>query len=507
MQGTKLGAVRAYWLGVVVCLAGFLFGYDSGIVGGVLTLKSFDKDYHFGGKHQTSTNKAQSLAVSLQNLGAFVACFFIWPIVKRIGRKPAIIVASFVFCIGVVIQTVSTHSLPAFYVARVIAGLGLGSATVVVPMYSSEMTPKELRGQIGCFFQLLYTLGIFTSYWVDYGVSANFKATTKQWQIPIGLQLLPASLLGFGMLTLPESLRWHIVRGEHDKAWKSLSWVRASESAEVKEELEEIRTGVQLELQEMQGLTIGELMTGTSFKLMLTSFLIFMGQQATGATAFAYYSTQYFKAMVGSSGQQSLLLSGIFGAVKVVACATFVFLLANRFGRRKPLIIGAIGMMIAMVIAAAVVATEPKPNGVHPSGIALVAMIYLFVIIYNMSWGPLPWAYIGEIFPTRIREPGVGVGVASQWLWSFVFTLSTPYMIANMGKNGWGTLLFWALCNLVIVIVSYFCIKETNKKSLEQINAEELGKKEEFERRLEHVDSGSEDGRIKQDEVEPNKLP
>lgn len=225
--------------------------------GGVLTLKSYTKDFHFGGKGQTSTTKAQSLAVSLQNLGAFVACFFIWPINKKLGRKPSLILSSFVFCIGVIIQTINTHSLAAFYVARVIAGLGLGGATVVVPMYSGEMTPKELRGQIGCFFQLFYTLGIFTSYWVDYGVSANFKAVARQWQIPIGLQLLPAGLLLFGMFTLPESLRWYVMRGEHEKAWNSLRWVRASDGLEVKEEWEEIKAGIKLELQEMQGLTIG----------------------------------------------------------------------------------------------------------------------------------------------------------------------------------------------------------------------------------------------------------
>ena len=235
-----------------------------------------------------------------------------------------------------------------------------------------------------------------------------------------------------------------------------------------------------------------------------------MAQQATGATAFAYYSAQYFKAMVGSSGQQSLLLSGIFGAVKVVACGFFVFVLADRVGRRKPLIWGAIGMAVTMIIAAGIVATHQKPTHVTSSGIAVVAMIYIFVIIYNMSWGALPWPYVSEIFPTRLREPGVGVGVASQWLWAFVFTLSTPYMINNLGKGGWGTFLFWGLCNVVIAICAYLFIKETNKKSLEEINAELLGKKNEYVDRVEHAEadsgsgSGSEAG-VKKDVVEPTK--
>ena len=379
---------------------------------------------------------------------------------------------------------------------------------MVVPMFSGEMTPKELRGQIGCFMQFFFTIGIFVSYWVDYGVSKNIKASSRQWQIPIGLQLLPAGLLGIGMFTLPESVRWHIQRGEHDKAWKSLTWVRASNSVQVQQEMEEITTGVQLELAEMEGLTIGELLTGTSLKLMTTSFLIFMAQQATGATAFAYFSAQYFKAMVGSGGQQSLLLSGFFGVVKVLACGFFVFVLANRVGRRRPMIWGAIGMSITMIVAAAIVATHAKPTHVTSSGIAIVAMIYLFVIIYNMSWGGLPWPYVSEIFPTRIREPGVGVGVASQWLWSFVFTLVTPYMIQNMGKGGYGVFAFWAICNMVIAIGSFFFVKETNKKSLEEINAEFLGKKAELIEGVERLDrrSGSDEGDVKSDDVALRKV-
>ena len=485
--------------------------------GGVLTFKSFDTDYGIAPSTQkgplrsgqTSGNRAQSLAVSLQCLGAFVACFVIWPINKRIGRKPSLILSSLVFCIGVIIQTISTHSLPAFYVTRVIAGLGLGAATVVVPMYSSEMTPRELRGQIGCFFQLFFTLGIFFSYWLDYGVNERVPAISRQWQIPVGLQLVPAGLLGLGMFTLPESLRWYVAKGDHDRAWKSLVWVRASSGPGVEEEYEQLKAGIALELREMQGITIGELLSGESLKLLTGASLVFLAQQSTGATAFAYYSTQYFKAMVGGTGSQSLLLSGIFGAVKVLACGFFVFVLSERVGRRKPLIVGALGMAVVMIIAAAVVATHPKPDPNHSkvtsSGIATVAMIYLFVIIYNMSWGALPWPYVSEIFPARIREPGVGVGVASEWLFAFVYTEATPYMVTSMG---YGTFLFWGFANLIIAVGSYFLVKETGRKTLEEINADLLGKRADLDHAIDSgrdSRSGSEDG-VERDKAVPGKM-
>lgn len=155
VQGTRLGKFRAYYLGSVVCIGGFLFGYDSGIVGGVLTLKSFERDYQYS---SVDAIRVDSLAVGLQQLGGFIACFLAWPLAERFGRKKALMVSSIVFCVGALIQTANTHSLMAFYTARVIAGLGLGTATVVVPMFSSEMSPKEIRGRIGSFFQWFYTI-------------------------------------------------------------------------------------------------------------------------------------------------------------------------------------------------------------------------------------------------------------------------------------------------------------------------------------------------------------
>lgn len=122
-------------------------------------------DYSYS---KTNTTRISSLSVALQQLGAFVACFAIWPVTHRWGRKWSLIVCSIIFIIGAIIQTVNTHSRAAFFVGRVVAGVGLGGSSVVVPMFSGEMTPKHIRGQVGSFYQLMFTLGIFTSYWYTY---------------------------------------------------------------------------------------------------------------------------------------------------------------------------------------------------------------------------------------------------------------------------------------------------------------------------------------------------
>lgn len=475
MKNTTLGKIRAYWLGCVVCIGGFLFGYDSGIVGGVLTLSSYIHDYRYSTQHKTRVN---SLAVGLQQAGAFAACFVIWPVTNRIGRKKSLILSSAIFCIGAIIQTINTHSLAAFYVGRIIAGVGLGAASVVVPMFSSEMTPKEYRGQIGSFFQWFYTFGIFTSYWIDYAVTKKVASVPKQWQIPIGLQLVPAALLGIGMFTLKESTRWLTKKGRHEEAWESLKWIRAGDSQAVVDEMEEIRTGAEMEQRATEGFQLKELLERDNFKRIFTAVAVFTAQQATGATAFAYFGPQYFKLLVGG-GDKDLLLTAIFGAIKVVACGFFVLFLSERVGRRQVLIWGAAFMAACQITTAAVVKHKPPPgNGsVTSSGIATVALIYMFVIAYNLSWGPLPWPYVSEIFPTRIREPGIAVGVSSQWLFNFVFSLTTPYMIANMG---WGTFLLWGLFDAVIAIVTFFFLRETKGLSLEEIAHNDFGQVGDF---------------------------
>ncbi|KAF2141488.1 uncharacterized protein K452DRAFT_228983 [Aplosporella prunicola CBS 121167] len=464
------GHLRAYWLGCIVCIGGFLFGYDSGIVGGVLTLGSFQNDYQFTKSEKT---RVSSLSVSLQQLGAFVACFIIWPLTDRYGRKKSLMVSAFIFSIGAMIQTINTRSLAAFYVARVIAGLGLGGASVVVPMYNSEMAPTELRGRMGSFFQWFYTWGIFTSYWVDYGVKKDYPEISRQWQIPIGLQILFAGLLGLGMFTLKESTRWLTKVGRHDEAWESLQWIRADSSEKTQDEMEEIRAAVAMEARQTEGFRLKELLEPTNFKALTVAFCVFMAQQATGATAFAYYGPQYFQLLVGDDDEKNLLLTAIFGVIKVVGCGIFVLWFADRFGRRSVLIGGALFMAACQVTTAAVVKNiqPPGDGSVTSAGIATVALIYMFVIAYNFSWGPLPWPYVSEIFTTRIRDPGVAVGVASQWLFNFVFSLTTPYMIDDIG---WGTFLLWGLFDLVIALGTFFFLRETAGLSLEEIAHKDL---------------------------------
>ncbi|KAJ6010365.1 hypothetical protein N7451_001777 [Penicillium sp. IBT 35674x] len=465
MEALRLSKARwrTYWLAVVLCCGGALFGYDSGVIGGVLTFDSFQQSFKFTAEEKTQIS---AIAVGIQQAGALAGCFIVWPVTNRWGRRIAMMVCSVVFCIGVVLEVIDTHSLSAFYVGRVVCGLGVGASATVIPIYLSEMSPKEIRGRLGSCYQLTYTIGILASYWIDYGVE-KMPSSAKQWQLPIGLQLVPGALMGLGMFTLNESVRWLLAHGKTTEAWESLVWIRAGDGATVREEFEEMQRGLEEERHATAGFHPRELLEGPNLHRLLVGGGLFLAQQSTGSTALAYFGPQFFSLIVGP-GDKNLLLTGIFGAVKVVACLIFVVFMSDRFGRRPVLAGGAAFMAVCMLVTAAVVKNYPPQDGVVSSaGIATVALIYLDIIAYNFSWGPLPWPCASEIFPTRIREPGVAFGVGSQWLFNFVWSFSTPYIMAGIG---WATFLLFGLLDVLILIFTYFYLKETAGKTLEEIN-------------------------------------
>ncbi|KAJ5579530.1 uncharacterized protein N7459_005515 [Penicillium hispanicum] len=454
---------RTYWFAAVLCCGGALFGYDSGVIGGVLTFPSFQESFEFTAQQKT---RVSSIAVGIQQAGALAGCFFIWPVTNRLGRRIAMMLCSLVFCIGVVLEVIDAHSLSAFYIGRVICGLGIGGSATIIPIYMSEMSPKEIRGQLGSCYQLTYTIGILVSYWIDYGVKA-MPTNAAQWQLPIGLQLVPGFLMGLGMLTLGESVRWLLAHGKTEEAWHSLVWIRAGDGPTVNAEFAEMRRGLDEERHVTAGFRFQELLERPNLRRLLVGGGLFLAQQSTGSTALAYFGPQFFSLLVGP-GDKNLLLTGIFGAIKVVACLIFVVFMSDRFGRRPMLAGGAAFMALCMLATAAVVKSYPPHDGaVSSAGIATVALIYLDIMAYNFSWGPLPWPCTSEIFPTRIREPGVAFGVGSQWLFNFVWSFSTPYIMASIG---WATFLLFGLLDILIVGFTFFCLKETAGKTLEEIN-------------------------------------
>jgi hypothetical protein len=293
-----------------------------------------------------------------------------------------------------------------------------------------------------------------------------------------------------GLCFLKESPRWLMKQGRHAEAAASLAHIRCEEpgSEEVVKELAEIRTAIEEELNATEGVTWKEcLLPGNRYRF-ITGFCLMFWQQFSGTNSIGYYAPQIFQTVGLSKSSASLFATGVYGTVKVVATGIFLLLGIDRFGRRKSLLAGAAWMACMMFIIGAVLSTHPPvvpSNTVSSASIAMVVMIYLYVIGYSASWGPVPWVYLSEIFPTRLRAYGVGMGgkssysppstskrsnkspAATQWLFNFVITKITPEAVNHIG---WRTFLMFGIFCCSMGIFAFFFIKETRGLKLEDMD-------------------------------------
>jgi MFS family permease len=268
----------------------------------------------------------------------------------------------------------------------VISGIAVGATTVLIPMYSAEMAPKEIRGQLGGCFQLLFAVGVATSYWVVLLVGWMVSdSTSLQWQIPVGLQLIPGVILGVGMLYVKESARWLAMKGMNEDALNSLLWVRGGErDHDFDIEFAEIMEAVKQDKREKEGLSWKEIFSpSTRYRLFIAIGVQFCAQM-TGNTSLAYYAPQILSTV--GAGSSSLLMTGFFGFAKILGVLIFQFVLVDRVGRRKPFIYGA-AIMGTLMFCIAAVASKHPPSAVDTSkpssGAIATVLIWIEAMVFN----------------------------------------------------------------------------------------------------------------------------
>lgn len=356
-------------------------------------MKAYQRDFGY-----TDHTTVSAVMVSLQNVGAFLAAVAIFPLSERYGRKSTIQIACLVFIVGVILQVVPSHSLVCFYMGRFVSGLGLGAATAVVPSYNAEQAPKEIRGKLGSGMQLLFAAGVLVSYWIDYATVHDMEVSSAQWQIPVGLQMVPAAFLAIGLFWQKESIRWLAKKSRTEEAWEALAWMRADSGDHVKAEFHEIQTGIAEEVRASEGFKKRELLEPANRYRLGLAVGVFLGQQCTGMTALAYFGPQFFQLLVGA-GEKNLLITGLYGAEKFIMVATYIFCFSEWWGRKPTLWISALVMSVLFVVVTVVNNTTSAPvnNQTTGAGIATVALIFLTNSVYQFSWGPVPWPYTAEV--------------------------------------------------------------------------------------------------------------
>ncbi|KAK9471339.1 general substrate transporter [Dipodascopsis tothii] len=459
---------RLYFIALTASIGAFLFGYDTGFIGAAVTLDSFKRDFGFTAAN--SANLQANIVATLQ-AGCFFGTVFMSIGAKWIGRTRAMCLAAFVFDIGAVLQTVTTGSLGMMYAGRIISGLGIGAATILVPSYLAEISPREIRGKLTMIYAFTIFFAIMSSYWIDYGCKLGLSPDGHlQWRIPVALQLVFGTLLLVGSLFLKESPRWLITRGRNEEALKVLAWVqqKSIDHGDVLAEYTEIYEQNEKEMRECEGVTWRELMNPKFRNQIIIAFWIEFSQQFTGTNTFTYFAPTLFQDIGLSSSSSSLFATGIYGILKVIFSMISLLFVVDRVGRRPPLIIGSCLMGTWLLLLGIIWACKPPVAGASVSGasIAMMVMVYLYAITYSMTWGPIPFSYLSETAPNRIRSYVVGIGIATNWAFNYCLTRTVPLAMANIK---WRTFIMFAVFNYSICIASMFFVRETKNYPLEEI--------------------------------------
>jgi sugar porter (SP) family MFS transporter len=484
LKNWKVARIAAF-----ACIGGVLYGYNQGMFSGILVMPAFER--HMDGYIDIESQRGW--LTSILELGAWFGAIMSGFVAEVLSRKYGVLAATAVFILGVIVQITSiTGGHESVLAGRFITGIGVGSLSMIVPLYNSECAPPEVRGALVGLQQLAITFGIMISFWIDYG--CNFIGGTGDgqsdaaWLVPICLQLGPAVILFFGMIWMPFSPRWLLHHGREEEARQVLAHLRdLPESHELVElEFLEIKAQSLFEKRsiaerfphlseqtawntfKLQWVAIGALFkTMPMFRRVIVATVTMFFQQWTGINAILYYAPTIFGQLGLSSTTTSLLATGVVGIVMFIATIPAV-LWVDRVGRRPILAVGALGMGLCHLIIAVILARNIGNFENQPaSGWAAVVMVWLFVVHFGYSWGPCAWIIVAEVWPLSTRPYGVALGASSNWMNNFIVGQVTPDMLASIT---YGTYILFGVLTIMGAGFIWFFVPETKRLTLEEMD-------------------------------------
>eukprot|EP00026_Physarum_polycephalum_P008406 Phypoly_transcript_08489.p1 GENE.Phypoly_transcript_08489~~Phypoly_transcript_08489.p1 ORF type:complete len:491 (+),score=53.96 Phypoly_transcript_08489:49-1473(+) len=445
---------RILFVSIFSAIGGFLFGYDTGVISGVKAFDSYKEYFHH------PSDVMNSVVVSAVLVGAMFGAYAAAPVSEAKGRRITILVGGVVFVLGAAIMWGAVH-IGMLIAGRFVAGIGVGFASQGVPLYISEISPPSFRGALVSMNQLSITIGIL----VSYGINVGFENMDRGWSYPLGISAGPALLLTFGMIFLPETPYWLVMKGKEERAATVLRQLRKRQN--VSHELEQMKSSnASKGNQAKEQGNWGEILTKSMLKLQMIGLGLTVFQQVVGINAINIYAPEIFTD-VGFATNASLLATVIVGVVKVISTVIALYLV-DRMGRRFLLLVGSTIMCVSMLIVG--ILSSQKLYDTHPTiGYVAIVFICTYCFGYAISWGPIAWVIPSEIFPLKLRGKMMTVATVGNWAANLLVSLTFLEVFA---KIDWGVfILFGCVCAIAFILVFLF-VPETKDKSLDELEKE-----------------------------------
>ncbi len=443
-------------------LGGFLFGFDTAVINGAVAALAI----------AFSANSVQTgLAVSLALLGSALGAFYAGKIADRYGRVKAMVVASVLFTISAIGSGIAV-GISDFIFWRVLGGIGVGAASVIAPAYIAECSPTHLRGRLGSLQQLAIVVGIFIALLCNYFIAVSagsaespFLFGIAAWRWMFWTEVPPAVLYGMSALMIPESPRYLVAQKREPEAAKVLTKILGGN---VLAKIEEIRQTVLRERQPRFSDLLRR--NGGLLPIVWLGMGLSLFQQFVGINVIFYYSSILWRA-VGFSEQDSLWITVITGAVNIIT-TLIAIAFVDKFGRKPLLLVGSIGMTVALGTLASIFGTAPLDAAGNPTlsgsaGIAALVAANFYVFCFGFSWGPVVWVMLGEMFNNKIRAAALAVAAAVQWIANFIVSTTFPPILQYFGLGAaYGLYTTAAAISFFFVL---FLLKETKGIELEDM--------------------------------------
>ncbi|CZT25677.1 probable sugar transporter STL1 [Ramularia collo-cygni] len=450
----------------VTAASGFLlFGYDQGVMSGIITEPRFLQQFPQMDP-QNKSGAIQALVVAIYEIGCLLGSGLIIFVGDKLGRRKSVLIGTLIMLVGTALQATAS-TLGHMIVGRIVTGFGNGMNTSSIPVWQSEMAPPKIRGFLVLFEGALITGGIMISYWINYGFWF-VDQSSFQWRFPIAFQAVFGIMLIIGVLLYPESPRWLIKHGNPDAAREILAVLedKSPEDLVIIADVEEMdRVN---KIVSANKLTPKELFSnGKEMNLWRLSVACLSQafQQLGGLNLVTYYATTVFEGSLQFDAELSRLMTGFLGTEFFLAALVALFVV-DRLGRRVLMLWGAIGMGVCLLVVGTCL-SQATPTYKAPAYIATV-FIFIYNTFFAIGWLGVTWLYPAEVTPIRIRAEANGFSTCSNWLINYAVVQLAPIMI---NKIAWKTYFVFMCFNFFHVPVVYWFFPETNGYKLEAMDA------------------------------------